>query len=182
MWLKGEIVIYQHKYDYKGKAKAIGDNAVKIIEKMAEERNYEIKKASKQEDIKDHFDYRFIKDGKIIKVEVKAMKRVSRSDDSGQDTWIWVEFKNVQGNLGWLYGKADYVAFEMENSFLFVDRKDLVKVSERVVDMTDIVSKPFEARRKCYHRKNRPDELVSMIHITDITNDPNVKYKVWKKP
>lgn len=182
MWVKGDIAIYQHKYDYRGKAKAIGDKATDIIEKMAKLRNYEVKKSSKQEDIKDHFDYRFIKGDKTIKVEVKGMKRISRSDDEGQDTWIWVEFKNVQGNLGWLYGKSDYVAFEINDSFLFVDRKDLVKISERVVDMTDIVSKPFEARRKCYHRRNRPDELVAMIHITDITNEPGVKYKLWKKP
>lgn len=182
MRLKGETDIYQHKYDYHGKAKAIGDKAVDLIEKMANARNYEVKKASKQEDMKDHFDYRFIKGDKTIKVEVKAMKRISRSDEDGQDTWIWVEFKNVQGNLGWLYGKSDYVAFEIQNSFLFVDREDLVKVSEKVVDMTDIVRKPFEARRKCYHRRNRPDELVAMIHINDIINEPGIKYRIWKKP
>ena len=182
MWIKGDVIIYQHKYDYQGKAKAIGDKAVNLIEMMAEARRYEVKKASKQEDCKDHFDYRFLKDGKTIKVEVKAMKRISRSDDTDQDTWIWVEFKNVVGDLGWLYGKADYVAFEMRDSFLFVDRKDLVKVSEKVVDMTDIVKSPFDAKRKCYHRRNRPDELVAMIHITDITNESGLKYKIWKKP
>lgn len=183
MWIKGDIVIdYQHKYDYQGKAKAIGDKATKQIELMAEARRYKVKKASRDEDMFDHFDYRFIKGDKEIKVEVKAMKRISRSDSNGQDTWIWVEFKNVQGNLGWLYGKADYVAFELQDSFLFVDRKDLVKVSEKVVDMNDIVKKPFEARRKCYHRRNRPDELVAMIHISDITNEQKIKYRLWNKP
>lgn len=172
----------QHKYDYNGKAKDIGDKAVVLIEKMAADRSYEVKKSSKQEDCKEHFDYRFTKDNKTIKVEVKAMKRVSRSQDSGQDEWIWVEFKNVIGELGWLYGKADYIAFEMKDSFLFVDRQDLAKLSEKVVDMRDIVKSPFEARRKCYHRKDRPNELVSMIHINDILSSNEIKYKVWKKP
>lgn len=149
---------------------------------MAENRNYKIKKATKQEDCKDHFDYRFSKDGKELKIEVKAMKRVSRSQDSGQDEWIWVEFKNVQGNLGWLYGKADYVAFELKDSFIFVDRNDLAKLSERICDLSDFVKSPFDAQRKAYRRKNRPDELVSMIHIDDILKAENVKYHVWKKP
>lgn len=149
---------------------------------MAELRSYKIKKASKQEDIKDHFDYRFSKNGKELKIEVKAMKRVSRSQDNGQEEWIWVEFKNVQGNLGWIYGKADYVAFELKDSFIFVDRKDLVKLSEEICDLTDIVRNPFEAQRKGYHRKNRPNELVSMIHINDILKSDKVKYHVWQKP
>lgn len=182
MWLKGDQIIYKNKYDYSGKAKEIGDKAVVLIEKMASAKGYKVEKASKQEDIKDHFDYRFLKNDKTIKVEVKAMKRISRSDEDGQDIWIWVEFKNVQGNLGWLYGKADYVAFELQDYFLFVDREDLVKVSESVVDMSDVVKKPFQAKRKCYHRKNRPDELVAMIHLTDIIDNSDVKYKIWKKP
>lgn len=149
---------------------------------MAEERGYEVKKASKKEDIEDHFDYKFIKNKKTINVEVKSMKRVSRSQDKGQEEWIWVEFKNTIGNSGWLYGKSHYVAFELKDYFLFVDRKDLVNVSENIVDMDTVVKSPYDAKRKCYHRRDRPDELVSMIHITDITRDPNVKYKVWKKP
>jgi len=149
---------------------------------MAKSRNYDIKKASSKEDRIDHFDYHFKKEDKEIKVEVKAMKRISRADDNGQDEWIWVEFKNVQGNLGWLYGKADYVAFELQDCFLFVNREDLVKVSENVVDLSEIVKKPFEARRKGYHRRSRPDELVSMIHLSDITNEPNLRFRIWKKP
>ena len=182
MWVKGEIAIYQHKYDYKGKAKAIGDSAVKTIVQMAEQRDYKVKKASRKEDIEDHFDYRFIKNSKTIKVEVKAMKRVSRSQDKGQDEWIWVEFKNTIGNSGWLYGKAHYIAFELKDHFLFVDRKDLVKLSEKVVDMDTVVKSPYEAKRKCYHRRDRPDELVAMIHISDITKEPGIVCKVWKKP
>ena len=149
---------------------------------MAEHRQYEVKKATKQEDCRDHFDYRFAKNGKEFKVEVKAMKRVSRSQDGGQEEWIWVEFKNVQGNLGWLYGKADYVAFELKESFIFVDREDLAKLSEKVCDLSNMVKSPYEAQRKGYRRKNRPDELVSMIHIDDILSSDSVKYHVWHKP
>ena len=149
---------------------------------MAETRNYEVKKSSKQEDMKDHFDYRFIKNGRELKIEVKAMKRVSRSQDKGQDEWIWVEFKNVQGNLGWIYGKSDYVAFELKDNFIFVNREHLAKLAEKIVDFSDMVKSPFEARRKCYARKNRPDELVSMIHIDDIMSCEGMQYHVWNKP
>lgn len=149
---------------------------------MAEQRDYKVIKATKQEDIEDHFDYKFIKNNKTVKVEVKAMKRVSRSQDKGQEEWIWVEFKNTIGNSGWLYGKADYIAFELKDTFVFVNRLHLAKLSEKIVDFSEVVKSPFEARRKCYARRNRPDELVSMIHIDDIISCKGMQYHVWNKP
>ena len=40
---------------------------------------------------------------------------------------IWVEFKNVRGNDGWLYGGATIIAFDMpeEGGFSIVDREEL---------------------------------------------------------
>ena len=45
------------------------------------------------------------------KIDVKARKRVARKDSDVQDDLVWLEFKNVQGKIGWVYGKADWIAF-----------------------------------------------------------------------
>ena len=31
---------------------------------------------------------------------------------------FWIKFKNVQGKNGWVKGKADFVAFEVETLFI----------------------------------------------------------------
>ena len=78
--------------------------------------------------------------GILKSVDVKIMKKTSRSDASAQDKWIWVEFNNVNGNDGWLYGEADYIAFERQNNFTLVNRKELVKIAEELVDLKNTVS------------------------------------------
>ena len=46
---------------------------------------------------------------------------------------VWIEFVSY-GRLGWLYGEANYIAFETpdEKGFIIVDREELVKLVERV--------------------------------------------------
>ena len=99
--------------------------------------------------------------------DVKARKRKSRKDDSAQDEFIWIEFKNVVGKEGWLYGKADYIAFERENDFVVVYRPDLVEASELLVDLGANVDKANKALYKGYQRKGRKD-LIAMIKFNDI--------------
>jgi hypothetical protein len=104
--------------------------------------------------------------------DVKARKRTSRSDDSAQDKYIWVEFKNVGGGEGWLYGKADCIAFERRNDFLITKRSDLVQLCETLVDLSANVSAAKYALYKSYQRKGRKDQ-VAMIKFQDIIDNIN---------
>jgi len=167
-----------NQYDKDGKCLEIGNNAESELKKIAAAKNVTIEKSSRHNDMKEHFDYFFHHKAGTKKVEVKAMKKLSRSGEQ-QDEWIWVEFKNVRGNPGWLYGKADLVAFEFKNHFLFVDRQELADLSERLIDRNTIVKKSCDAKYKGYRRWNRPDELTGMINNKDLLT-LNYK-KVWKK-
>ena len=84
----------------------------------------------------------------IGKIDVKARKRVSRTDEDVQDELVWLEFKNVQGKQGWIYGKADIIAFEREEDFLLVKRDDLAKLGEDLCDLDDRVTKGYEALQR----------------------------------
>ena len=128
--------------------------------------------ATFKENVHDHIDF-FVK-GKTeslrdfgFSVDVKARKRKSRSSDEYDDKYIWVEFKNVRGKKGWLYGKADKIAFETERGFLMVDRAELAKWCEEKVDFKRFARKAHTAIYKVYTRKGRED-LISRIKIDDV--------------
>ena len=133
-----------------------------------------VKEASFKENVHDHVDF-FVK-GKTKKlidfhfsVDVKARKRSSRGSSEYDDEYTWIEFKNVQGKKGWLYGKADKIAFETEAGFLMVDREELVKWCEEKVDFKRFARKAYTAIYKVYTRKGRED-LISRIKTEDIRN------------
>ena len=130
--------------------------------------------ASFKENVHQHIDF-FVR-GKTEKlkdfkfsVDVKARKRKSRSSDEYDDEYTWVEFKNVKGRKGWLYGDADKIAFETEGGFVMVDREELAKWCEEKVDFKKAVRNPYSAIYKVYTRKGRED-LISRIKTEDIRN------------
>ena len=43
------------------------------------------------------------------------------------DNWMWLEFKKNFGQEGWLYGKANFIAFETRESFVIASRKKLLQ-------------------------------------------------------
>ena len=91
---------------------------------------------------------------------------------------IWVEFHNVAGKRGWLYGEADKIAFEREKDFVIVDRIALTKFCEKAVAPIFVAS-AGEALYKIYRRKSRKD-VISKVLMSDIINDvDNILY--WNK-
>tara|TARA_R110000822_G_C15338795_1_gene495955 strand:+ start:24045 stop:24539 length:495 start_codon:yes stop_codon:yes gene_type:complete len=116
---------------------------------------------------KEHIDF-LVKSGHgDFSVDVKARKRASRSDDAVDDEYTWIEFQNVRGDLGWLYGEADRIAFEVSDGFLLVDRKDLVRFCETRVNFSQRANNPYSAIYKTYSRKGRED-LITRIETSEI--------------
>jgi hypothetical protein len=147
----------------------------KFISTIEKEKYWEnVREANIEEDTGLHFDL-IVKakyhDGhtKDFKVDVKSMKKFNRQDEQIQDEWIWVEFKNVYGKSGWLYGEADLIAFEVKEGFLLVKRDDLLALAEKVVDRKTKVIYSNLAKYKVYTRKGRLDEI-SMIEKKVILN------------
>lgn len=125
-----------------------------------------IRKATIQEQYQhiDHFT-------KIGAIDVKARKRVSRSG-AIQDDLTWLEFKHTNGGAGWLYGKADFIAFERLYGFVLVARSDLASMAEEKCDLEDLVDNPRDALYKGYTRKGNKD-LISMVRMEDILSLPH---------
>ena len=91
---------------------------------------------------------------------------------------IWVEFKNVQGKPGWLYGGATIIAFDIpeEGGFSIVDREELAFFCEKHVK-DESVSNKKDAYLKKYTRKDRQD-VITILKLHDIKT--LLSYRVWE--
>lgn len=134
-------------------------------------KNFTITHSSKHEDIYEHWDFKV----NSSTVDVKALKRINRSDSMFSTDYTWVELQNVRGNTGWLFGDADYIAFEQLNHFLIVKRSDLIGFCEKNVK-DQFVDSASQAIYKKYQRKNRQD-IISLISLKDLVSD----VKVWRQ-
>jgi hypothetical protein len=110
--------------------------------------------ADKFSDIYEHWDIKI-----ETKIDVKSIKKESREDLSYNENFHWVEIQNVNGEHGWLYGKADYFAFETEDYWLIVEKEKLQNFIEMKCDKTIGKTKdPY-----CFFsRKNRKDIIVKV--------------------
>jgi hypothetical protein len=151
--------------------------AEEIFEKLAIQKNLKVIKATKKQQIS-HIDFILVhSSGAKYMIDVKARKKSARNNGIISDDLIWIEFKNVAGLKGWLYGAADYIAFEREDDFVIVSRANLVLLCERIVSKSKVTN-PKDALYKIYTRTDRKDEI-SLITMKDILD--NTKTTVWKK-
>ena len=172
------LITQKNKYDKTGECIQSGLGAEQIFGQIAESKNLEVKNARRRENIHKHIDKYVTQESKTWSVDIKARKKTSRNDSSAQDEWIWIEFQNVRGNLGWLYGEADKIAFETQDSFVIVDRKSLIDYVENAVDMAKPVRKSYLAKYKTYQRAGRND-LLTMVELSKIVE--NCNHFVWQK-
>lgn len=106
------------------------------------------RKASYSEDIEDHIDFWWDSPRKgVIGVDVKGVKKNNRHDSKYDDTIHWLELQNVRGNPGWLYGKADYIAFRTFTRIIFVKRDKLLSFALESIENKEVV---YDTPKECY--------------------------------
>lgn len=121
-----------------------------------------------EEDMAQHWDVE--SNGK--RYDVKAMKKWKRSNAEHTDRMHYVELRNVHGELGWLYGEADYIVFETRRYWLVVNRRLLMAFIEGATEKNERSSEP--AVYKLYQRTGRKDEMtvvptVDLLAISEAT-------------
>lgn len=126
-----------------------------------------VRKASKEEDMYNHIDLIWEYNNKVFSFDVKSAKKNNRADNTPNYDINWIELTNVRGNIGWLYGKADYIAFECEVDWLICRRTDLIKfIDSKVISKQILKSKELYTY---YQRDGRQDIIVKVLNI-DLRN------------
>ena len=130
----------------------------------------EVNRSSKNEDVEDHVDFWWDSPRKgRIGIDVKGIKKNSRSDNTCDDTIHWLELTNVQGKNGWLYGKAEYIAFRTFTKIVFVKREKLLSFAlESIKDKPIVDYNPNDCYVP-YRRKGRLD-LIVKARTRDLEN------------
>ncbi|MEW6402926.1 MAG: hypothetical protein AB1649_14085 [Chloroflexota bacterium] len=167
----------RNQYDRKDSLE-LGKSAEGLFARAAAARGWDVCPAVGRENIDDHFDYRIRKEGEVYRVEVKSKKRIGRSDATPQAEFVWIELHGVRScDDGWLYGKADLIAFEMDRSFRIVQRADLLTLVHRLVNLSAKVTSSKDALYKVYSRAGRPD-LLTMLRYEDLNE---ILWAEWEK-
>jgi hypothetical protein len=157
----------RNRYDKKDSLE-LGRNAESLFARSAVKHGWIVEPAPEDSNKNEHFDYIMIKDDRSLNVEVKSLKRMRRKDSEVQDEHIWIELHGVRkDDQGWLYGKADLIAFELKTSFRIVRRTDLLDLVEKLVDFNTKVEKSSQALYKLYSRSGRSDSL-TIIKANDL--------------
>ena len=170
--------MYVNEKDQLGGSAFVGKKAEDLFEDWLKKNNRKYRPATIEEQYQ-HIDFVVYhpKSHKNINIDVKASKKRSRMDSDSNSNYVWIEFKNVRGDNGWLYGKADYIVFhnQKEDQFYAVDRKELIKLCEKICDDTKVTN-PKEALHHKYTREGRKDVL-SLLYFDDILK---CSYKILK--
>lgn len=123
----------------------------------------EVERSTKYEDINKHVDFWWDSPRKgRIGIDVKGVKKNSRSDNTNDDTIHWLELDNVQGKNGWLKGNAEYIAFRTFTNILFVKRDRLLSFTLECVKNKDVVNYNPNECYVPYRRKGRLDLIVKV--------------------
>jgi len=169
-----------------GTSAKMGSSAEYRFDKMAKKARIYLRKATQAED-KSHIDRVINYNGKQIPVEIKAMKKISRSDAAPQDKYTWIELHGVhEFDRGWLFGgKADLIAFETRHGFLFVERKNLISLVNKIVDFKASVSSPQDAVNKIYARRKETSGIFGggfdKVTLIETNKIASIKFMMWQE-
>lgn len=141
-----------------------------IMEAVSKTLGGSCEKSSSKEDIEDHIDFWWDSPKKgRIPMDAKGIKKNSRSDKSFDDSIHWLELQNVNGKPGWLYGKAEYIAFRTNTRIIFVKREKLLSFALSVTEGKDVVyDNPKEFYVPYKRKKWGRDDLSIKVPTSDL--------------
>ena len=135
----------------------MGMDAEKLFENILKKLNIKYTNATEEEEKIEHWDFRVNKSSKINsgRYEIKSAKAKARGLEKDYNI-IYIEFKSVGGNKGWIFGDADYIAFEEPDGFIIFSRKKLLKYISVLFEFMSYSNKSGQIGT-FYSRKNRND-------------------------
>lgn len=171
-YMHQKIAIIQHLHrnarDRYGWCRERWLDAFFAFESIVKRAGYAIMLIPMQEKYDGKYDLILKKEERVLKVRLKAMEKFDRADDSIDDSWLWIEVDGIYGEPGWLYGKADFIAFEMKECFRVISREKLVSIIEPVMDRYFVLGRKMDVikhyllklKMPMYRRKGLKDKIV----------------------
>lgn len=160
--------------------KSMYENGLKdeyfVMEAVSHTLGGDCKKSTQKEDRLNHIDFWWNSPKRgLVGIDVKGVKKNNRNDTFADDTIHWIEIQSVNGNKGWIYGDATYIAFRTFSQIIFVKNTVLQKISEDVLKKELVFRNPKECYIP-YQRWGRKDIVykiptIDLINISDFIID-----------
>ena len=142
--------------------KRIDEKELEFASLFKDQNDKEVIFSNQQQDMFEHWDVSV----NGVRIDVKGMRKINRYDIQPQNLTNYIELQNVRGNKGWLYGMADYIAFETINKWIMVKRTKLIEFIDKKVQPT-FVDKASNSLYKYYQREGRKD-IITMVNNIDL--------------
>jgi hypothetical protein len=99
------------------------------------------------------------------KIDVKAQPLGKQSH-----SYRWVELQNVRGDKGWVFGTADYIAFEYDEYWVMVPRTRLVDLCGSKLDTSPMEGRDWSGNPQPYrlHQREGRKDQVMMVPVVDL--------------
>ena len=122
---------------------------------------------------------------KDIQLTLNQVKKISRVDKYVNLDEVWIEYNNTyNGKKGWIHGEADFIAFELNKTFLVVKLRELKKLCDKLINKNIPAKSSEEALYYFWtrpeHRRKGIMERAARIKVSDIKE--NLKYVEYEKP
>lgn len=116
-----------------------------------------------------HIDVHFLLGQCVTTFDVKAEKKVNRSDTDTSKDFTWVELQNNFGTKGWAYGDEKYIAFEWNDSFIIVDRQKLLDLTNKN-KLPEIIYENKDLEPYCQYQRRKwgNQDICVLTPIDDI--------------
>lgn len=164
----------RNRYDRTGENQVRGHECEEAFKKTLINKGLTFRYATGDDQKKRKIDFFVEEGGKTVKYEVKSIKKLRRSDPEPREDILWLEFYSVGGNTGWLRGDSDFIAFELKNTFMVIDRVKLLAFAQEKCDLDNVVDNQEDAFYKGYTRyewndRSRPrNDLMSLVWTKDV--------------
>lgn len=157
---------------------ARGNASEEAFRNLAIKNGFSVVKSTVEDDRHRHFDF-IITKNTPLRIEVKGLKRFPiLNNDRTTNHFLLIEWANVNGKQGWIFGDADLIAFEREDGFMLIPRRHLMEVAKKLCKDGKNVARREEMLYNYYTRDGR-DDRVSAIMIDDIV--ATRQFKFWRK-
>ena len=184
--VRGYLKVASNK-ENKMECKERGRGAEQQFEAMCRRHGWRWRKATPSEDAQEHWDYLVQRGSREQpeRIEVKSEKKLKRSDREPSRTFTWLEWEGVPradgtSNAGWLYGRADYIAFQSHSAdgqlgFLLCKRTECLALAQRCAATAVVYSSGPLRLHQLYARQTRgaPRGTVILVKLTELAALPD---------
>ena len=121
--------------------------------------------ATREQDIYEHWDMIGTLNGIRCKFDIKTSKRIDPNFEHHQNDSFWIEGTNVNGNKGWIKGKADFIVFERAYDWCVANRELLYSWIMHKLELNGF--KQGKGHYEIYQRSGRKDK-VTFVKYSDL--------------